>query len=96
MPIGAGNLQFERWRRDDSPASSQVEYAQAWLGGLDEMPRREPSRTVERGHPHVLDELRSAWLIDADAFVVYALDKYGVPRLLHIGRQPPEGITFGM
>jgi len=66
----------------------------AWLDGLDEMPRREPSRVVQREHPHPQDELRSAYLIEADAFVVFTLDSTEVPRVLYVGRYPPEGVDF--
>jgi len=85
---------FERWKREDGPDASQVTYMEAWLNGLVEMPRREPSRWVAREHPHLQDELRGAWLFDADAFVVYALDADEAPRILHLGRYPPEGVDF--
>lgn len=95
MALGDGDPLFDSWQREDDPSSGQVEFMAAWLNGLDDMPRREPSRLTQREHPHTQDELRLAYLIEADAFVVYALDSRDAPRLLYVGKEPPEGLTFG-
>jgi hypothetical protein len=65
-----------------------------WLNRLPSEPRQDPSERVGRGHPHLQDELRVAWLIDADAVVIYALDEQGEPRNLYIGVDGPEGLDF--
>jgi hypothetical protein len=66
-----------------------------WVSGLIHEPRRAPLRASSPDHPHVHDELRLAYLIDADAFIVYAVnDREGLLRLLHVGHDPPEGMTF--
>lgn len=67
-----------------------------WLDRLDAAPRQWPSAEAKRPHPHQLDELRLTYLIDADAFIVHALDSDEHPRLLHIGHDAPEGLTFGL
>jgi hypothetical protein len=95
VPVADEDPHFDRWKREDNPEANQVSYMEAWLNGLVEMPRREPSRGVAREHPHPQDELRGAWLIDAEAFVVYTLDADETPRILHVGRYPPEGVAFG-
>lgn len=69
---------------------------QKWLDRLEEDPRQDPSEPIERGHPHAQDSLWLAWLIDADAYVVHAVNREDRPRILHVGRRPPEGLTFGL
>ena len=65
-----------------------------WLNRLSSDPRQNPSKPVRRQHPHSQDELRAAWLIDADAVVFYALGRQDEPRILYIGRRGPEGMEF--
>lgn len=69
---------------------------QQWHDELRTDPRQRPSAESPRESPHVLDELRSAFLIGAGGgFVVYAIDESeGVVRVLHIGTDPPEGVVF--
>jgi len=94
VPLADGDVEFERWRRDDAPSPEQVESMREWLNRLPSEPRQDPSELVSREHPHSQDELRAAWLIDADAVVFYALDERDVPRNLYIGRHGPEGVDF--
>jgi hypothetical protein len=92
MPLADGNVHFARWRDQDDPDATQVEAMRAWLNHLPVNPRQEPSELVPREHPHPQDELRLAWLIDADAFVVYTVDVEDRPNVLSVDRNPPEGL----
>lgn len=65
-----------------------------WLDRLSDDPRQDPSRSVPREHPHRQEELRAAWLMDADAVVFYVLDEDDTPRTLHVGRHGPDGVEF--
>ena len=67
-----------------------------WVSKLAEDPRPSESCEAAWPHPHSQDELRSAYLIASDAFVVYALDGHENVRVLHIGKNPPGGIEFGL
>jgi hypothetical protein len=59
-------------------------------------PRIEPSFKSARPHPHPQDELRGAYLFDADAWVVYTISGDADVRIIHLGNDPPEGLDFGL
>ena len=87
---------LDAWRRDARPSEEERSFLRQWLDELQDDPRQRPSAESPRGHPHVLDELRSAFLLGGGGvFVVYAVDDdRRVVRLLHIGADPPEGVVF--
>jgi hypothetical protein len=87
---------LERWQSRDQPNPTEIRFLREWLDGLREDPRRSPSAESSREHPHRQDELRGAFLLDAGpAFVAYAIDDTeSMVRILHIGAEPVEGITF--
>lgn len=87
---------LERWRTRDRPNTEQADFLRHWLDGLKETPRQLPSTESSREHPHPLDELRGAFLLDAGpTFVAYAVnDSEQVVRILHIGAEPVDGVVF--
>jgi hypothetical protein len=87
---------LDEWQREAQPIAEEFSFIQRWLNGLKEDPRQRPSAESPREHPHVLDELRGAFLLGAGgAFVVYAIDEIEhIVRVLHIGADPPEGVVF--
>jgi hypothetical protein len=89
---------IDRWQRSDGPGEAEMASMRGWLDGLRTDPRQHPSAMSSRDHPHAMDELRGAVLLDAGpAFVVYAVDDTSeVARVLHIGADPPPGMTFGL
>ena len=86
---------FSRWRVSDSPETWQLTAARKWLDGLAHDPEQSPSRESERHHPHSQDKLRGAFLMSAEAFVVYAVDDTTeTVRVVHLGRFPPPEMEF--
>lgn len=84
---------LHRWRVADSPSERQQRAAEAWIDGLDEAPRQSPSRLASPDYSHPGgDEFRLAYLIDADAFVIYTVNNQDRSRLLFLGRHPPAGL----
>jgi hypothetical protein len=82
---------FHRWQLDDKPQVAQVGAARAWLDGLSDDPCQWPSHESVRHHPHPQDDLRAAFLLDAEAFVAYAVsEKEQAIRVLYLGRWAPE------
>ncbi|GAC1569168.1 MAG: hypothetical protein NVS3B21_36660 [Acidimicrobiales bacterium] len=65
----------------------------AWLEGLESAPRQLPSTETSWPFPLATGELRVAYLIDADAFIVYAVEDHQ-SRLLYVGQDPPGDLEF--
>jgi len=81
---------FHRWQLDDNPDPRQIRVARAWVDGLSDDPSQWPSHKSTRHHPHPQDDLRAAYLFDAEAFVAYAVSETERSvRVLYLGRQPP-------
>jgi hypothetical protein len=89
---------IDRWQRQDGPEPAEVDAMRRWVDGLRTNPRQHPSAVSSRDHPYAMDELGGAMLLDAGpAFVAYAVsDHEEVVRVLHIGADPPPGMTFGL
>lgn len=87
---------LDRWRQNDRPTADAADELQRWLGRLVDDPRQLPSSAGSRQHPHLQDELRAAFLLDAGGvFIVYAIaEPSGIVRILHIANDPPEGVEF--
>jgi hypothetical protein len=92
LPRGAAEW-LDRWSRDDSPNAAQAAEARAWLEALEASPRQPPSTETAWPFPRATGELRVAYLIGADAFIVYAVEG-NVPRVLYVGLHPPDDIEF--
>ena len=84
---------LRRWREQSRPDEHAFRRLQEWLAVLIGNPRDYPSAHAAWPHPHATGELRTAFLLEADAFVVYVIDAEQV-RVIYIGRQPPEGVEF--
>ena len=70
-----------------------LDAARTWVESLELDPRQSPSRLATPDFPYPgSGELRSAYLIDADAFVVYVVDGENHARILFVGRHPPAGL----
>jgi hypothetical protein len=65
----------------------------AWLEVLEASPRQPPSVRTAWPFPRATGELRVAYLIGADVFVVYAVE-VDAPRVLYVGFHPPDDIEF--
>ena len=66
-----------------------------WLRGSKVLspPRQLPSTETSWPFPRAAGELWVAYLIDADAFIVYAVEDHRL-RLLYIGVDPPDDLEF--
>lgn len=87
---------LDRWQSQDRPDPYHRHAMQNWLDGLRGDPLQHPSARSERQHPHPMDELRGALLLDAGpAFVAYSVtEEEKKVRVLYIGKDPPEGMVF--
>ena len=94
LPRGAQEW-LERWVREDRPTSGQRASLVAWIEDLESAPRQLPSTETSWPFPRATGELRVAYLIDADAFIVYAVEDHQ-SRLLYIGVDPPDDLQFRM
>lgn len=93
MSPGEEDAWLWRWIVADSPSEQQEAAARSWISGLDVDARQDPSRSASPDHPHPgQGELRSAYLIAADVFVIYTVDESRGCRLLFMGRHPPAGL----
>lgn len=93
MTLSGADAWLARWVVSDGPSPEQVHAAEGWLSRLEEDPTQSPSRTASPDHAHPGDEeLRLAYLIDADAFVIYGVDSASRSRIVFIGRHPPAGL----
>jgi hypothetical protein len=81
---------IDRWIRDDKPIAAQT--MRAWLRGLEVDSKQDPSRQASMEHSQPgPGELRAAYVVAADAVVVYAVDVQAQNiRLVHLGEHPPE------
>lgn len=96
MALPGGEEWIRRWVAADQPTATQLRFLRRWIESLQDDPRPSQSAQAAWPQPHGQDELRTAYLMDADAFVVYAVNAGGQARVLHIGFQPPDGIAFGL
>jgi hypothetical protein len=92
LPEGGAEW-LERWRRDDSASPVQVQAMTGWLETLATTPNQYPSTAISWPYPRATGEARAAFIVGADAFVIYAVER-GQVRILLIGHNAPEGFII--
>lgn len=92
LPEG-GDEWLERWRRDDPASQVQVQAMTGWLETLATTPTQYPSTAISWPYPRATGEARAAFILEADAFVIYAVQP-GHVRVLFIGHTAPEGFVI--
>src|SRR5665213_2838590 len=91
-PVEEGDW-FSRWQDNDKPDKDQVVSMRTWLEGLAGDPSQRPSEHSAWPYPTNDGELRVAFLLGSDAFVIYAITDEET-RILFIGHELPPGVTF--
>lgn len=83
---------IDRWRRNDAPLEAQIQEMRAWLKGLEIIPEQAPSEEASMSHPVPdPDSLRAAYVVAADAVVVYTVDEETMSvRVNYLAQDPPE------
>jgi hypothetical protein len=64
-----------------------------WLETLETTPTQYPSAAVSWPYARATGEARAAYILGADAFVIYAVEP-GHVRILFISRSAPEGFII--
>ena len=92
LPDGGAEW-LDRWRRDDRASQVQIQSMTRWLETLPTAPTQYPSAAVSWPYPRATGEARAAFILGADAFVIYAVEPAHL-RILFIGRTAPEGFII--